>query len=73
MLDEGRLHRVPGPEHLAKGRELREALARHAAAELPALVDASREDVLLDSVEDAGYRTQQLQAPPRTLVRILDA
>lgn len=68
LLDEGWLHRVPEPEHLAKGRELWETLVRHAAAELPALVDASREDVLLGIIEDTGYWTQELQALPRTLV-----
>ncbi|MYQ82932.1 MULTISPECIES: phosphotransferase [unclassified Streptomyces] len=68
LLDEGWLHRVPEPAHLAKSRELWEALVRHAVAELPALVDAPRANILLGIVEDAGYWTQELQALPRTLV-----
>jgi NADP-dependent 3-hydroxy-3-methylglutaryl-CoA reductase len=68
LLTEGWLHHVPEPGQRAKGSELWEALVRHAAADQPDLLDATRRDVLLGIIEDAGYWTQELQALPRTLV-----
>ncbi|GAA2520173.1 hypothetical protein GCM10010423_10790 [Streptomyces levis] len=68
LLAGGWLHRVPEPAHLAKARELWEALARQAAADQPGLVGPDRLAVLLGIAEDIGYWTQELQALPRTLV-----
>ncbi|MFL1899571.1 phosphotransferase [Streptomyces tauricus] len=68
LLAEGWLHRVPEPTYLAKARELWEGLVRHAAAEVPELLDSARAEILLGIVEDAGYWTQELHAVPRTLV-----
>ncbi|MEV0174697.1 hypothetical protein AB0I00_26700 [Streptomyces sp. NPDC050803] len=65
---EGWLHRVPEPAHLAKAAELWAALVRHAAAELPGLLDSRHEEILLGIVADAGYWTQELHELPRTLV-----
>ncbi len=68
LLDEGWLHRVPEPTALAKAGDLWESLVRHAAAESPLLLDASRAQIMLGIVEDAGYWTQELQEQPRSLV-----
>ncbi|MFJ8630164.1 hypothetical protein [Streptomyces sp. NPDC093568] len=65
---EGWLYQVQEPAQLAKARELWGALVRHAAAELPELLDSGRRDILLGIVEDAGFWTQELHAMPRTLV-----
>lgn len=68
ILAEGWLHHVPEPAQLAKARELWAALVRHAAAELPELLDPGCRDILLDVVESADHWTQELHAVPRTLV-----
>ncbi|MFD0138889.1 phosphotransferase [Streptomyces sp. NPDC127159] len=68
LLAEDWLHRVPEPAYLAKARELWEALVRHAARELPELLDSARAEILFGIIEDAGYWTQELHAMPRTLV-----
>ncbi|MCF1594963.1 hypothetical protein [Streptomyces muensis] len=68
LLADGWLHRVPEPAHLAKSRELWEALVRHAAADLPGLLDPRREGLLLGIIEEAEHWTQELYALPRTLI-----
>ncbi|MFC8208796.1 phosphotransferase [[Kitasatospora] papulosa] len=59
---------LPEPAYLAKAGELWEALIRHAAADQPDLLDATRRDILLGIVEDAEHWSQELHALPRTLI-----
>ncbi|MEU0407422.1 hypothetical protein ABZ307_06265 [Streptomyces griseorubiginosus] len=68
LLAEGWLCRVPEPTHLAKARELWEALARQSATDQPDLIDETRLDALLGIAESVGYWSQTLQTLPLTLV-----
>ncbi|WP_419998160.1 hypothetical protein [Streptomyces boninensis] len=69
LLAAGWLHRVAEPGHLAKSRELWEALVRHAASEDPGPpLDAAQADTLLGIIDEADHWTRELDALPRTLI-----